>query len=427
VIATRDKRSLLLAAVLVSLALLTVAGSAEASIYWANSGSTIGRANTDGSNATQTFITGANSPCGVAVNASNLFWTNDSDGTFGRSGLDGGGVTENLFGGADNPCGIAVDAAHIYWTNNVAAGSLGRANLDGSAPEQNLIGPMNHPCGVAVDANYIYWANRDGLTIGRANLDGSSPVQNFITLSNQPCGIAVDAAHVYWTYLDGTTVGRANLDGGSLNESFITGASHPTGVAVDANYIYWANTSASSIGRANLDGSGVNQSLVTGANVPLFVAVDVPPAAPAPPLIVPALAITELRVSPSPFPAARNGGSIARKRRRSTGTTVSYKDSQAATAKLTVLRARTGVRRNGKCVAARKKHRRKAKHSARRCVRYVTVGSFTHADVAGANTFHFRGRVAGHSLAPGGYRLVAVPILGTQTGTGDRRGFGIKP
>jgi hypothetical protein len=37
------------------------------------------------------------------------------------------------------------------------------------------------------------------------------------------------------------------------------------------------------------------------------------------------------------------------------------------------------------------------------------VGGFTHPDAAGANRFHFIGRVGGHRLQPGNYRLSAAP------------------
>jgi hypothetical protein len=38
----------------------------------------------------------------------------------------------------------------------------------------------------------------------------------------------------------------------------------------------------------------------------------------------------------------------------------------------------------------------------------VALGSFTHRDRKGANSFHFTGRVNRHRLAPGSYRLQAV-------------------
>ena len=37
-------------------------------------------------------------------------------------------------------------------------------------------------------------------------------------------------------------------------------------------------------------------------------------------------------------------------------------------------------------------------------------GSFTHRGATGANSFKFTGRVGGKTLAPGSYRLNALPV-----------------
>jgi hypothetical protein len=417
-----------LAALATTITALALVPSAHAFIYWGNSDGTIGRANDDGSGVSQSFITGTNVACGVAIDGSHIYWTNDNDGTIGRANIDGSGINQSLITGGTNTCGIAVDASHIYWTNNIPSGSLGRANIDGGSPNQTLISPLTFPCGVAVDSQHIYWANRDAATIGRANLDGSSPDPNFISTGGSTvCGVAVDASHVYWANLGGTTIGRANIDGGSPNNSFITGASHPCGVAVDAGSIYWANSQVSTIGRANLDGGSPNQSFIGGANVPCFVAVGSPaPTGPPPPGPPPPLAITNLKLSPSKFPAASHGATITRKRKkaRPTGSTVSYNDTQAATAHFTVRKRRLGVKSKGKC-AAPPKHPAKGKHKLKFCFRFVAVGTFTHSDVAGVNTFHFTGRLKGRRLGVGRYRLDAVPVLGTRTGSGDSASFRI--
>jgi hypothetical protein len=60
--------------------------------------------------------------------------------------------------------------------------------------------------------------------------------------------------------------------------------------------------------------------------------------------------------------------------------------------------------KRGRCVKPSKKNPR-----AKRCTRYRSVGSFTHTDLAGPNTFHFTGRVRGRKLKPGGYKLQAIP------------------
>jgi hypothetical protein len=317
--------------------------------------------------------------------------------------------------------------AYVYWPNGVTLGTIGRAQLDGSAVNQGFIAGADSPFGIAVDAAHVYWAN-DGLTssIGRANLDGSSPNQTFIPGTTSADGVAVDGAHIYWTNNGNGTIGRPDVDGSNVNQAFISGILDPCGVAADSSFLYWANggggsPNAGTIGRSNLDGSGVNFSFITGATNPCGVAVDalpLPPAVPAPSPNPPVrAAITRLGLAPSSFRAAGRGGSIARK---NTGARVRYLDSQPATTTLTVLRAARGVKRGGRCV-----RRRPRGPAGRPCTRYLSVGSFRHADTAGSNSFRFTGRVRRRKLRPGRYRLQAVPNLQGLDGTKATRNFKI--
>jgi streptogramin lyase len=120
-------------------------------------------------------------------------------------------------------------------------------------------------------------------------------------------------------------------------------------------------------------------------------------------------AITRLEVTPRSLRAAAKGPTIA-----ATGATISYRDSQPARTAFTVLRPKRGVKRAGKC-AAPKRGQRIAK--AKRCTRYVSVGRFSHADRAGTNRLRFSGRMHGHKLAPGAYRLTARPTFDGLIGT----------
>jgi hypothetical protein len=109
-----------------------------------------------------------------------------------------------------------------------------------------------------------------------------------------------------------------------------------------------------------------------------------------------------LALVPPTFVAAPSGSSISKK---SVGTKVSYRLSEAATTTFTVERQRAGRRVGRTCKKPSRRNRRK-----RRCKRFVRVrGSFTHRGAAGANSFHFSGRIGGRKLAPGRYRLVGVP------------------
>jgi virginiamycin B lyase len=98
-------------------------------LYWANrAGNSIGRAAIDGSGANQGFIP-ASGPCGVTVDANYVYWSN-SGGTLGRARLDGTGVEQSFITGAQAPCGVAVDptvtaapASHTFRTTRVRGNS----------------------------------------------------------------------------------------------------------------------------------------------------------------------------------------------------------------------------------------------------------------------------------------------------------------
>jgi hypothetical protein len=264
-------------------------------LYWANSGTnTIGEATQNATVVNQSFITGASSPLGDAVDGRHIYWANAGTNTIAEANLNGTGVNQSFITGASSPFGVAVDDQHIYWAND-KNGTIGRAGLSGIGVNQSFITGVGEPQAVRVDGQHIYWANLGSNTIGRANLDGTHVNKTFITGANEPEDVAVDGQHLYWANDGSNTIGRANLDGTHVNQSFITGANQPQAVAVDGQHIYWANDGSNTIGEANLDGSGPNQSFITGADTPAGVAVSVPVAQ-----LTPA--------SPPAFPATPQGG-----------------------------------------------------------------------------------------------------------------------
>jgi virginiamycin B lyase len=298
---TGARRSALIETGLVAAAALVLVAAfaprADAYVYWANNAigsDSIGRANNDGSAVDQDFITGADNPAGVAVDAGHVYWpnlvANGSGTTVGRANIDGSGADQDFITGAAGPNAIAVDGAHVYWSNvDVASQSIGRANLDGSAADQSFI-TGQVPSGVAVDADHVYWTNFGSDSIGRADLDGSDVDQSFITGLDNPIGVAVDAVHIYWADTGAVdAIGRADLDGTDAVQSFVD-ASSPCGVAVDGAHLYWGNPGVDAVGRADLDGTDADQTFIAGEQ-PCGVAVDGGPVAPPvePPVVEPPL------------------------------------------------------------------------------------------------------------------------------------------
>jgi PKD repeat protein len=110
--------------------------------------------------------------------------------------------------------------------------------------------------------------------------------------------------------------------------------------------------------------------------------------------------VSSLRVSPFAFHAARRGPAVLA--RIATGTRVSFVLSERANLTFRIQRARAGRLVGRRCVAVTRRNR-----SARHCTRYLLLAAkFTRVGRAGANSFRYMGRLAGHPLRLGRYRLL---------------------
>jgi hypothetical protein len=92
---------------------------------------------------------------------------------------------------------------------------------------------------------------------------------------------------------------------------------------------------------------------------------------------------------------------------------ISYQLSIPAKVSFTVTRQLAGRLADGRCVKPTNKNRHH-----RHCTRLVPVpGTLTVNGQPGSNSFTFDGRIGGHKLTPGQYRLTATPTVNEQTGT----------
>ena len=101
--------------------------------------------------------------------------------------------------------------------------------------------------------------------------------------------------------------------------------------------------------------------------------------------------VTKLKLKPKSFTA-------------SAGTQVSYKLNTGAKTTLSVQKPASGIKSGGKCV----KPPKKPPAGAKKCTRYVSIGSVKRTDKAGARSFHFNAKAKGKTLKAGSYRLQAV-------------------
>jgi hypothetical protein len=284
-----------LVAVVLAVLALFAAPRAEANyLYWTTfpenpaEPGTVGRADIDGSGANNNFISAPNGACGVAANASNVFWSigEGPQGYVGRADLTGGAIDNTFIATTNNfNCGVAVNAGSVFF-NNHAIGAIGRANLDGSGVEQTFVTGGDNPQHPAVNSTHLFWTNKDSQSVGRATLAGGDVNQGLVeTKCAAPGGVAANDQYVYWANTECASIGRAKLSAGGVTEidqEFIKLSEGPCGLAIDGDHIYWGRWGSqpgSFVGRANLDGSGVDEQFVATAPYVCGVAVGPGPAA----------------------------------------------------------------------------------------------------------------------------------------------------
>jgi len=286
---------------LVAAAGAILASSASAYIYWAdnpeNDGTTIGRAENDGSGVNRNFITGLDGPCGVVVDDQHIYWGNRGTNSIGRANLDGTGVETNFIpvgGGFGSPCGPSIGGGKLWWANLAGGtggeGAVARANLDGSSPQPGFFASptsAHTPFTTAAGGGFVYWSNTDisgpspiEPAIGRAGPDGTPPPNpNALPLSGSqffPVWLAADDSNLFISLLTfgGAGAGVFRVDHGLGSGNFITQFSASGGVALHGGKFYVANGQEGTITRMNPDGTGVEPTIVTRAGTPTGLAVD---------------------------------------------------------------------------------------------------------------------------------------------------------
>jgi len=157
-------------------------------IYWVNniqrqenvSGvPSIGRADLNGSRVDQGFIPLTYTSAalgGLAVNNTNVYWSdaNSTGSGISRADIDGSNVRLGIIGGADRPCGLALDATSVYWNaighfngSGFSGNAIGKANLDGSGVNQAIARTSAPGCGMASEEPLPPPSNNFTLSKGR--------------------------------------------------------------------------------------------------------------------------------------------------------------------------------------------------------------------------------------------------------------------
>lgn len=251
-------------------------------IYWTDGGlGTVNSVPIDGGSVTALAF-GQNSPHGVAVDRTHVYWTNAGtsgegvDGSVNEAPIGGGGAVTTLASGQIAPLSVAVDGRHVYWANSSAGtdlpGTVNEVPIDGGSVTTLASGEA-YPWSVAVDGADVYWVNFGGNGAVKKVPVGGGGVTT-LAIRQGASLVAVDGTHIYWA--NDRSVREMPLAGGSVTTLAIA-QSAITAIAVDNTHVYWVTLGTGDhtgkVKKVPLGGGSVT-TLATGQRDPEAVAVD---------------------------------------------------------------------------------------------------------------------------------------------------------
>jgi hypothetical protein len=121
-----------------------------------------------GGGATTPLVSGGNTQGTFVLDAKNIYMTTFTNQSVVQMPKAGGSPITLASMTVGLPCGIAVDAANVYWVDEGAGGSgrpgrgVFKAPIGGGTVTTLVPSDPGEPCGIAVDATAVYYTGSDG-------------------------------------------------------------------------------------------------------------------------------------------------------------------------------------------------------------------------------------------------------------------------
>jgi hypothetical protein len=243
---------------------------------------------------TCTVIASAENPQSLALDSSNVYWTDEGPTTNGEAGQGAGSImstprTSMMAMGTTiaspytGPLIIACANDWLVWSAVGSGANQGSVSVMGTA-STGVVMPattLTAPWGVALDQANAYWVAGNGggtgMVLQAAPLQtGTAPIFAAVSGDYTPGGLAVNGSNLFfaaWGSNGGGAVFQAAVTGGTPAPIWTTPSGHPQDVAVDANNIYWLDEGAGILYSEALTG-GTVYTLASGLLSPFHIAVD---------------------------------------------------------------------------------------------------------------------------------------------------------
>jgi len=142
----------------------------------------------------------------LAADGTHVYWTEGSPGGGGFirrvSKVPAGGVVDTLASGGalDNPWGIAVDDSQVYWTERGSGKARRMPKGGGTMSDFVPADPTYMAQSIAVDGTNVYWLDTTGSATGRLRRSpkGGGTVEDLALGLFGPTGLNLTSTHVYW-------------------------------------------------------------------------------------------------------------------------------------------------------------------------------------------------------------------------------------
>ncbi len=237
----------------------------------------------EGGSTGEALVDNVPSPRGIALSASEVFFTSGAgSGDGGTAGTissvpKAGGAVAQIVGGPALPTELLLVNGALVWIDLGSTAQAGAVfKLDASVSVATQIsGPLQAPTAIASDGIYVYVASTfpsGGVSIDRVPL-GAGPPFSVTTVVGDftPSGMVIDSRYAYFVgaTLAGGVLYRVVLTGGPAEALWSTNGGTLGDVAVTAGHVYWT-LDAPNAGAAKIF------SLPTGGGTTVALAVQQP-------------------------------------------------------------------------------------------------------------------------------------------------------